>query len=62
MEVSLDVYNFLGKKVKSLVNREMKNAGSHTISFNAGNLPSGNYFYQIKTPIGNYTRIMTLIK
>lgn len=62
MSVSLNVYNFLGQKVRSLISSEFKQAGSHKVSFEATNLPSGTYFYQIKTNAGTTTQSMTLIK
>ena len=62
MTVSLNVYNFLGQEVRSLLSSEFKQAGSHKVSFDATHLPSGTYFYQIKTDAGTTTRSMTLIK
>ncbi len=44
--VTLRVYNVLGQEVTTLVN-ERQNPGSYTITFNAGNLPSGVYFYRL---------------
>ncbi len=46
-EVKLTVYNMLGKKVAELVN-STQNAGIHATSWNAANMPSGIYFYNIK--------------
>lgn len=43
----LTVYDRLGREVKVLVD-ENQNAGTHTVEFNASNLPSGIYFYRIK--------------
>ncbi|HEY6905944.1 MAG TPA: LamG-like jellyroll fold domain-containing protein [Ignavibacteriaceae bacterium] len=43
--VKAEVYNNLGEKVTDLVNNKIS-AGDHSIDFNAGNLPSGIYFYQ----------------
>ena len=62
MSVKLNVYNFLGQKVRTLVSGELRQAGTHTLTFNAADLPSGTYFYQIKTEAGITTRRMTLIK
>ncbi len=45
--VTLIVYDMLGREVKTLVN-EMKTAGYHKIQFNAADLASGAYFYQLK--------------
>ena len=59
--VQLEVYNMLGQKVAELVNGR-KNAGWHTISFDASQLASGIYIYRITS--GNYvkTNKMLLIK
>ncbi|MCH7974581.1 MAG: T9SS type A sorting domain-containing protein [Bacteroidetes bacterium] len=45
--VSLKVYDVLGSEVAALVNEEQP-AGSYEIEFNASNLPSGVYFYELK--------------
>jgi len=47
-EVKIEVYNILGNKVEELLNGQ-KNAGYYEINFNAVGLPSGVYFYTIKT-------------
>ena len=47
-EVSLIIYDILGRKVKTLVN-ENQNAGRYEISFNASGLASGVYVYQLRT-------------
>jgi hypothetical protein len=50
-EVRLDIYNTIGELVKTLVNQTME-AGYQVISFDASNLPSGTYIYQVKaTPV-----------
>jgi choice-of-anchor A domain-containing protein/uncharacterized repeat protein (TIGR01451 family) len=50
--VSLKIYNSLGQEVRTLVNEE-RQAGNYSISFSANNLPSGIYFYTLRT--GNFT-------
>jgi hypothetical protein len=59
--VSLKIYDILGKEVKTLLN-ENKEAGYHQITFDAGNLASGIYFYTLKA--GNFvsTKKLTLMK
>lgn len=59
--VTLKVYDMLGREVKTLVN-EREDAGTHTATFNAANLPSGVYFYRIQA--GNFvqTKKLVLIK
>lgn len=46
--VKITVYDRLGREVTELVN-ESQSEGEHEVSFNASNLPSGVYFYRIKT-------------
>jgi len=59
--VKITVLNSIGEEVALLLNEE-KDAGYHTVDFNATNLPSGVYFYQLKA--GNYvdTKKMILLK
>ena len=59
--VTLKIYNVLGSEVATLVNEE-KPAGSYNVTFNAGNLASGVYFYQLKA--GNFisTKKLMLVK
>ena len=56
--VRLKLYDVLGREVMTLVN-EKQNAGSHSVSFNAANLPSGVYFYRLQA--GNYTATKKLV-
>jgi len=46
--VKLNVYNYNGQLVKSLVNRTM-NAGVHSVNFDAANLAAGVYYYTMET-------------
>ena len=46
-EVSLTVYDMLGRKVASLVNGRQE-SGSHEVQFKADNLPSGLYVYTLE--------------
>jgi len=56
--VKITVYDILGNEVAELVN-ENKNAGYHEVEYNAENLVSGVYFYQITT--GNYIQSKKMI-
>jgi hypothetical protein len=57
-KVTIKVFDILGREVAELVN-EQKEAGTHTIKFDASNLTSGIYFYQIKA--GKYSETRKLI-
>jgi hypothetical protein len=59
--VALKVYDILGNEVATLVNEE-KSAGTYEIEFNATLLPSGVYFYQLKTGSFVETKKMILLK
>jgi hypothetical protein len=59
--VNLLVYNLQGQLVSALINSTLS-AGKHDISFDASNLPSGQYFYSLSTVNGTITKSMTLIK
>lgn len=59
--VKIAVYNLLGQEV-ALVVSEFKEAGKHTINFNASGLTSGAYFYTIETPQFKQTKKMLLTK
>ncbi len=59
--VTMKVYNILGKEVATLVN-ETKNAGNYTVSFNASNLSSGMYFYKIEANGFTEVKKMMLVK
>ncbi|NCS90610.1 MAG: T9SS type A sorting domain-containing protein, partial [Ignavibacteria bacterium] len=49
--VTLKVYDILGREVKTLVN-EVKTKGRYEVNFDASNLASGLYIYEIKS--GSY--------
>jgi len=46
-KIKLQVFNALGELVTTLVN-DTKNAGIHTVNWNASNLASGVYIYRIQ--------------
>lgn len=60
-KVSLDIYNTLGEKVMTLVNMVL-NKGTHEYSFDAGQLPTGIYFYRLTTPGQSMTKKCLLLK
>ena len=57
----LKLFNLFGEEVATLVNEE-KVAGYYNVEFNATNLPSGVYFYQLKAGEFVQTRKMILLK
>lgn len=61
IQVSLRVYDILGRGVTTLVN-ENKSAGNYEVKFDSKNLASGIYFYRLKA--GNFlaTKKMILIR
>ncbi|MFA6470158.1 MAG: Ig-like domain-containing protein [Bacteroidota bacterium] len=58
---TLKIFDMLGREVAVLLN-EKKDAGTYTVTFTASNLPSGVYFYQLRS--GNFveTKKMILMK
>ncbi|MFA5404124.1 MAG: T9SS type A sorting domain-containing protein [Ignavibacteria bacterium] len=55
------IYNVLGKKVAILVNEKLK-AGTYQVSFDAGDLASGLYYYKLEVNGFTETKKMVLIK
>jgi len=60
-EVNLTVYDMLGRKVKTLVDR-FQDAGIYSVNFDGSGLASGLYFYQVKAGHLIETRKMLLVK
>ncbi|MCC5927081.1 MAG: DUF4397 domain-containing protein [Bacteroidetes bacterium] len=60
-DVSLTVYDMLGRQVAVLVNGTMS-AGTHTVTFDASNLSSGTYLYRLQSGSFVETSKMMLIK
>lgn len=59
--VSLKVYDLLGKEVAVLVSEELAQ-GTHAVSFDASQLPSGVYVYQLQADGVKISRKMSLLK
>ncbi len=57
-KVTVKIYNTLGMEIAVLLN-EFKQAGTHNVEFNAANLSSGVYFYEITS--GNFTQTKKMI-
>jgi hypothetical protein len=60
-KVSIKVFNTIGEEVASILEEAME-AGIHSIDFNASNLTSGIYLYQMVTENFVSTRKMVVIK
>ncbi|MCH7964830.1 MAG: T9SS type A sorting domain-containing protein [Bacteroidetes bacterium] len=59
--VTLKIYDVLGNEVTTLINKEVR-AGSYEVEFDANNLPSGIYFYQIRAGAFVDTKKLVLMK
>ncbi|HEX2961250.1 MAG TPA: T9SS type A sorting domain-containing protein [Ignavibacteriales bacterium] len=59
--VTLRVYDILGRQVAQLVN-ESQNAGKYSVTFNAADLPSGIYIYELRANDFQMSKKMTLLK
>lgn len=59
--VTLRVFDILGREVVVLVNEEL-NAGNHKVQFDGTNLESGVYFYEIRTNDFTDVRKLVLIR
>jgi subtilisin family serine protease len=56
--VTLKVYDVLGRLVRTLVN-DLQTAGTHSVTFDAGGLSSGVYFYHLKS--GSFSAVKKLV-
>ncbi|PKL87593.1 MAG: peptidase S8, partial [Ignavibacteriae bacterium HGW-Ignavibacteriae-2] len=59
--VNLTVYDVLGSKVITLVNKQ-QSLGSYNATFNSRNLPSGVYFYTLQTGGFSQTKKMVILR
>ena len=59
--VTLKVYDFLGREIKTLVN-ENKSTGSYEVVFDATDVPSGTYFYNLIANNFSETKKMIILK
>lgn len=60
-KVKLTVFDVLGREVSVLIN-SVESKGKHTIAFNGEALPSGIYFYELKTENYHDIKKMILLK
>lgn len=59
--VTIEVFNLIGSKVKTLVKKELP-AGRHNIEFDTSQLKSGVYLYRLTSGDKRLTRRMTVSK
>ncbi|MEM6645343.1 MAG: family 16 glycosylhydrolase [Bacteroidota bacterium] len=60
--VTAEVFDALGRRVRTLVNGMPRAAGAHQLTFDAANLPSGLYTLVLTTPSDRLTQRLTLAK
>ncbi|CAN0338433.1 unnamed protein product [Chrysoparadoxa australica] len=60
-KVDITVYDMLGRKVATVF-AGTKPQGFHSVQFDASNLSSGIYIYQLRTDFGMISKQMTLLK
>jgi len=58
---TLIVYDMLGREVAVLVNESLP-SGTHMVSFDGSSVPSGTYFYTLRTQQSSETKKMILLK
>ena len=58
---SLKVFNSLGQEIKEIVNKQL-NAGYYEYEFNASSLPSGIYYYELRSGSRREINKMILVK
>lgn len=61
MDITLRVYDILGRHVSTLVNHRM-DAGTHQVAFDGSDLSSGHYLYLLETDTENITGRMVIMK
>jgi beta-lactamase superfamily II metal-dependent hydrolase len=59
--ITLSVYNQLGQKVSTLFNGD-KEAGQYSVTWNAGNMASGTYFYDLRSEKFSVVKKLLLLK
>jgi subtilisin-like proprotein convertase family protein len=59
--ISLTLFDVTGKQIQ-IIEDGLRNAGSHEISFDAAGLPSGNYFYELRSGDFSVVKKMTLVR
>ncbi|MEK7263251.1 MAG: T9SS type A sorting domain-containing protein [Bacteroidota bacterium] len=60
--VTLRVYDILGREVITLINNEQKEPGKYSVEFDGSNLPSGIYMYKLTAGSFSDSKQMMLLK
>ena len=60
-QVQIEIFDILGRKVATVLD-QTKEAGEHSVIFDAGDIGSGVYFYRLKTENFGKTKSMVLLK
>ncbi|MCZ7556876.1 MAG: T9SS type A sorting domain-containing protein [Bacteroidia bacterium] len=60
-KVELAVFDMMGREIQQLV-ADRKEPGSYSVTFVAGDLPGGMYFYKMRTNAGSQTKKMYLAR
>ncbi|HLX12697.1 MAG TPA: T9SS type A sorting domain-containing protein, partial [Bacteroidota bacterium] len=58
---TLKIYNILGQEVSTVVSEQL-GAGTHNRTWNAVNVPSGTYYYELRAGEFVQTRKLQVIK
>lgn len=61
ISLCLKVFDVLGREVANLADGVYE-AGKYEVNFDAGNLPSGVYFYNLTTSSNSISKKMLLVK
>ena len=61
-EVTLEVYDLLGRRVALLADAEPMTASSHGVAFDSGALSSGTYLVVLRTPTHSEARQITVVR
>ena len=59
--VTLEVFDLLGRNIRTLVDQEQA-AGTHSVIFDAKDLPNGTYVYRLTAGAFTETKTMILLK
>ncbi|MCC7506352.1 MAG: DUF1501 domain-containing protein [Saprospiraceae bacterium] len=60
-QVTITILDVNGRPLRTVVNNNFFPAGQHDVTLDRGNLPAGQYFYQVRTNGGAVTKQMVVI-